>query len=194
MMAILILLIIFALVLFLIYISIKKEKPEENRPTIHTSGIYSVVRRSPRSAVLKDKPMVEDIEKYLSTDARSRDGQRLSLTQKEKLVTAWKEYLEKNIGTVEKGDKEGVEIYFYTFPGSGTCAAADRFRDRFVTRDQIYNRPELVPPFHLGCRCLLIADTEWKKGMMADIEFKPLLADGEVTPADWKTIEDDILR
>ena len=67
----------------------------------------------------------------------------------------WDEQLELNIREIEEGDNKGIHFYYYDyFKPDPVC---DRYitRGRFVTREEIYRYPVLIPPFHLGCGCRL---------------------------------------
>jgi hypothetical protein len=50
-------------------------------------------------------------------------------------------------------------VAFYYYDYSRECPVCGSFitKGNFVTREAIYNHPQLVPPFHLGCACLLAA-------------------------------------
>lgn len=177
------------LIVYVAYLIIQKEAPQERRPTIHASGIYSVVRRSPRAAVEKIKPSMAELKDLLSSAKNDASGVPLTENDKKKLLDQWQETLESNIKVIETGDQSGLEIYFYSCPIDCRQSRAFRNRNRFVTREEIYRRPELVPPFHLGCPCRLVPDTEWKRGGRPDAMASPLLDGGDFRLPDWKTIE-----
>ncbi len=177
------------LIVYVAYLIIQKEAPVERRPTIHASGIYSVVRRSPRPAVEAAKPSAGELEEYLRSATKDVSGMPLTENDRKKLLGQWQETLESNLGVIETGDRNGLEIYFYSCPVDCRQSRAFRNRSRFVTREEIYQHPELVPPFHLGCPCRLVPDTEWKRGGGPDAKASPLLDGGDFRLPDWKTIE-----
>jgi hypothetical protein len=174
-------------IFFVIYIVMQKEKPEERRPTIHASGIYSIVRRSPRQGIESVKPKVDEIRDFLSKTGVDAKGRTLSFQQKEQLLADWEKTLEINIQTVEAGDKNGVEIYFYH---NQSCSQNQAWsgNNKYITREELYQHPELLPPFHVGCSCLLLADTEWKKGENVK-DAAPVLESGKNLNINWRIIE-----
>ena len=176
-------------IVYLIYVSMQTEKPEDKRPTIHTSGIYSVVRRSPRGAVEAVKPSHSVLGKNLANASVDVLGKPLSAGDKKRLLDQWQANLESNLRSIESGDQNGIEIYFYSSFSACSQNGMLHGRNRFVTREEIYQNPELVPPFHLGCRCGLVPDTEWKRGGRPDEKVLPLLDGQEFHVPNWKTIE-----
>jgi len=134
---------------------VQLEEPQEK--IIHMSGIYSIVRKSPRADLVKLRPSEEKIRQYLA--GQNEDIYNIALCDSERsaLLKHWKEQMDVNLREVEIGDKTGVAFYYYDFPQA--CAACAPFlsKGHFVSREEIYNFPQLVPPFHLGCTCILAA-------------------------------------
>ncbi len=152
--------VIFAILMLIAFnIGLRKNNEEdasENEPLIHHSGIYSIVRKSPRENIAQHKPSQEEIRKYLSGINEDIDGNTLSEEERQRIVTEWKERLEQNIKEIEDGDREGVE--FYRYHSERTDPVCDLFHvhNKFVSREQIFRYPGLIPPLHLGCGCRLI--------------------------------------
>ncbi len=160
---------------------------EASAPIIHGSGIYSIIRRSPRENIGDFKPSQEEIRKYLF-DKNVNMG--VGLPEKEKLVDAWNVQMEANIGEIEKGDKEGTEFYYFDFKWDDPVCAKFIKKGRFVTREQIFQYPQVIPPFHLGCGCQLCKYRgKDKLRETTEIGMLPLFRSGEVVslPA-WKEI------
>ncbi len=154
--------VVLAIILMLIAIRIglnrSRNNEEEAAPQIiHASGIYSIVKKSPREDITAHRPRKEDIQKYISGINEDIDGQLLSSGDKERLVTLWETSIDENIGTIEKGDIEGVEFYYYDFVPA-ECPVCKRYfsKGKFVTREEIYRFPSIIPPLHLGCTCKLM--------------------------------------
>jgi hypothetical protein len=148
------------LLIFAVRIGLNKNKPEEEErypAVIHASGIYSIVRRDPREAVHNNKPRTEEIRKYLSLQNVDTNGLPLSEADREKLFAFWNESLNASIQEIEGGDREGVEFYYYDFPHE--CPVCDPFlkKGQFVTREELFQNPTFIPPFHLGCTCKINA-------------------------------------
>jgi hypothetical protein len=177
------------LVLVAIRIGLNKENVPDEEPAsamIHASGIYSIVRRSPREQLMQIRPSVENIRKYLLSQNEFEEANYVDT-----LIERWTESLNRNIETIEQGDKDGVEFYFYEFTPVECPVCLKFFRKgNFVTRQQIYHYPRIIPPFHIGCTCCIIPhhgvenlkDTT-EQGMI------PLFPnDSPPALPDWKTI------
>ncbi|HEX2955189.1 MAG TPA: hypothetical protein VHO70_00050 [Chitinispirillaceae bacterium] len=150
--------IVLVLLLFAIRVAFSKTSPVEqgdiHNPLIHESGIYSIVRKTPRDALLKVKPTEEEIRKYLS--ALNENLCTLASNEIEEIVKNWNTSMENSIKAVEIGDNNSVEFYFFDFD-TVDCPICNNFikKGQFVTREEIYKHPELLPPFHLNCSTIL---------------------------------------
>lgn len=147
------------LMLVAIRIGVNKEKKElaEEPSVIHASGIYSVVRKSPRADLLRKRPAAEDIRKYLSGINVDSAGASLSDRDKERLACSFFNSIDENISQIEQGDRDGVEFYYYDFEGDDPVCARYVDKAQFVTREDIFRHSILIPPFHLGCACRIKA-------------------------------------
>jgi hypothetical protein len=148
-------LIVFILIAIRVGVTREKEQEKTSSGIIHQSGIYSIVRRSPRENVDQHKPAVEEIRKYLSSQNVDMFGKVLTPIDKETLLASWHQILEKSIIEVEEGDKKGTQFYYYELSGDDPVCKDLVPKGNFVTREQIYHYPNVIPPFHLGCRCEL---------------------------------------
>ncbi len=181
------------LVLLLVKFGINKQKPTneiDNQTVIHTSGIYSIVRKSPRDNILEYKPPEKEIIKYLEYQNVDIQNNKLSEQDKKTLISQWNTNLENSLAEIEEGDKKGLEFYYYDFLEEDSVCQDNIKKGYYITRENIYAHPELIPPFHLGCKCILknnpgiedLSDT-------AKIGMQPLLRDGELpTLPDWKLV------
>jgi hypothetical protein len=122
-------------------------------PLIHASGIYSIIRKSPREDLLKIRPQETEIRKYLSSLNEDYSRMPLTAADRQKLMEQWHLAMEENIRVVEHGDAEDVEFYYFDWPGDSACRVCEPYirRGHFVTRQEIYKNPSIIPPFHLGC-------------------------------------------
>ncbi|MFP4416079.1 MAG: hypothetical protein ACOC41_05790 [Chitinivibrionales bacterium] len=186
--------IIFFLILILIAVrlSISEEKlPEEaDQNVMHASGIYSIVRRSPREQVNRLKKPSEQIRQYLSDQNVKENTDVFSEQEIDSLVRGWDEMIERNIVEVEEGDKRGVEFYFYEIPKSDTICRECIGKGFFVTREQIFKNPQIVPPFHIGCQCRFKAyyGTE-DLHETTEIGIQSFIPDGKLPPLPhWESI------
>jgi hypothetical protein len=98
--------------------------------------------------------------------------------------------LENAINEIEEGDKKGLEFYYYDLQEDDEICAEFLGKGYFITRQDIYKHPELIPPFHIGCRCILKCH-HGSENLRETTEFgmRPFLRNGELPPLpDWKRI------
>ncbi len=162
---------IFGLVLLVVLILIAirmisvKRPPEEEitiggpGPLIHASGIYSIVRKSPREALAKIRPPESEIRKYLASINEDIHKRELNHFDKIKILERWQHLMEEHIKAVEEGDKEEAEFYYYDFPNEKECPVCSPYlkKGQFVSRQEIFKNPAIIPPFHLGCSTRLVS-------------------------------------
>jgi hypothetical protein len=132
---------------------------------IHVSGVYSVLRKSPRKDLAALRPAEEEIKKYLAGVSEDVNGVPVKASDRTALLKHWKAQTEMNVRGIEAGDKGGVAFYYYDYLKE--CPVCGEFiaKGNFVTREEIYNHPQLIPPFHLGCACVLAAHHGSEKTM-----------------------------
>jgi len=122
-------------------------------PAIHASGIYSIIRKSPREDLFRIRPPEEEIRKYLAS--RNEDIHRRALLEpdRQRLAEKWRQSMEENIRAVEQGDAGNVEFYYFDCGEHQPCPVCASYLNhgQFVSRQEIFNNPSLIPPFHLGC-------------------------------------------
>jgi len=151
--------IVLILLLFAIRAAFSKTSPVEQvddipNPLIHESGIYSIMRKTPRGALMKVKPGEEEIRKYL--EGLNENLDTITCDEIEAIVKNWNTSIENSIKAVEIGDNNSVEFYFFDF-SPVDCPVCGNFlkKGQFVTREEIYKHPELLPPFHINCTTVL---------------------------------------
>ncbi len=180
------------LLLIALRIGINKEKVENEvrSPTIHTSGIYSIIRTSPRESISDYKPSQEEIGKYLSEKNVNITESGLSAAQATELLKSWNDQMELNISEIEKGDEKGIEFYFYEYLWEDPLCEKCIPKGRFVTREELYQFPNVIPPFHVGCGCRLKKyEGKEKLRETTEIGMQPLFKNGALPLLpDWKEI------
>jgi hypothetical protein len=147
-------------------ISLKRTPSEESTgesvsaqgPIIHNSGIYSIVRNSPREDVLSIRPRESEIRKYIASINEDLYGRALSAADKDAIVRKWLASVEENISAIEKGDSENREFYYIESSTDKQCPVCASFfkQGQFVMRQEIYKNPSVIPPFHLGCTTRIV--------------------------------------
>jgi hypothetical protein len=180
------------LLLIALRIGINKEKVENEvrSPVIHTSGIYSIIRRSPRESICDYKPSQEEISKYLSEKNVNIAVPGLSGAQATELIKSWNDQMELNIKEIEQGDEKGIEFYFYEYTWADPLCEKYIPKGRFVTREELYQFPNVIPPFHVGCGCRL-KKYEGKEKLRdtTEIGMQPFFRNGALPLLpDWKEI------
>jgi hypothetical protein len=82
----------------------------------------------------------------------------LNESDKQKLVAMWHKAMNENIKVVEQGDCEDVSFYYLDFPKDNQCPVCATYikRGQFVTREEIFSTPSIIPPFHLGCTTKIV--------------------------------------
>jgi hypothetical protein len=189
---IVIVVIFLVLALFALRVAITKPNNAEDdihNPLIHASGIYSILRESPREAVLKAKPNAAEIRKYLSTLNESINA--LNAGTVESILSNWNRSLENSIKAVEDGDKKSVEFYYFDF-NPVDCPICRKYlkKGQFVTREEIFKYPNLLPPFHLECTATLLPH-HGKEDLRETTELgmMPFFKQGRCPELpDWKSI------
>ncbi|MFP4162969.1 MAG: hypothetical protein ACLFQB_00925 [Chitinispirillaceae bacterium] len=184
------LVILMVLVLIAVRTSFTKEEEQEDlSPQIHVSGIWSVIRSSPREALTKIRPGEEEIRQYLANTDEGK-GKLASVAEQNKIIEHWKAQMDANVQEIESGDQQGAEFYYYTFPQK--CPGCEPFvsKGQFVSREEIYQHPEIIPPFHLGCSCKIVAhhgDENLRE--TTESGLRPFFAEGQIPPLpEWTTI------
>jgi hypothetical protein len=182
------LLLIFILVAIRVGVTKGKEAEKAEQPVIHHSGIYSIVRKSPRENIGAHKPSVDELRKYLASQNVDIQGKAISAAEKERLAESWQTDLEKSLTIIEEGDKKGTQFYYYDYAGNDPACQDGIPKGSFVTREQIFHYPNLIPPFHVGCRCVIkIYQGDENLRDTKVFGFKPLISENELPRLpDWK--------
>jgi hypothetical protein len=186
-----VLFLILLVVAFAIGMNREKTEKEELKPLIHASGIYSVVRLSPRDDIFKQRPNREELAKYLSETNVDINGKSLPDAEKREAVDVFFKNLEKNIAEIEAGDRSGAEFYYYEFDKPDSVCAKYISRGQYVTREDLHRLTRLIPPFHLGCTCNIRRHAGGDKLKdTTELGLRPLINESAPVPAlpNWHTI------
>lgn len=181
------------IVLIALRLSLDKKEADESGKgrVIHGSGVYSVLRKSPREALAALRPTGDEIKAYLAGVAADVNGAPLADSDRVALLRHWRAQTEMNLRAVETGDMEKVAFYYYDYLKDCPVCAAFIAKGNFVSREEIYKYPQIVPPFHLGCACVLAAHHGSDKAIRETaISGMVAFFDGESPPPlpDWKSV------
>jgi hypothetical protein len=164
-----------------------REREQANAETqpMYASGVFSLIRKSPKDQVLARMPSPEVTATLLGgvKDPQKADENRIST-----YLGEWQRVADLCIHNIELGDREGVQTYRYEVPArcGATCKAFGG--DTYVTREQLHKNAELIPPFHLGCGCIIVAKAAWQGGASSG-GWSPLLPiNGAYPLPDWRTV------
>ena len=124
---------------------------------IHSSGIYSILRSSPREDLARIRPSRDEIIKYLASINEDSTGKQLSENDKMKLVEEWTRAVEDHLALIERGDADGSAFYLYDFKDGHLCKRCSSVIESsmVVSREELFKHPVAIPPFHLGCTVML---------------------------------------
>jgi hypothetical protein len=168
----------------------RTEGDEPPLPRQFNSGVFSVVRTSPRESLLSRKPNEATLRDWLSQQVPPLNPERIQA-----LLDQWHDVLEASIAAVERGDRDGRDTYRFDVPESERPLVPALEPDTYITREAIYNNPELLPPYYPGCAVRLIrkeADSEML-GTPSRAGWKPLMPqNGKYPLPDWRTLPNQL--
>lgn len=162
-----------------IHNSDEKEK-ESNAPVIDVSGQYAVVVRPARESIAKVKPSLEEIVRWLSTTGKTAAEQG-------KLVEAWEKSIDDVVKVIDDGDRNGTVTYRIVIGPKSRPFCSFIGDDNYITREQIRNHAEILPPYVLGCDCRLVPKLPWENPGKSG--WKALIPEnGAYRVPDWRHI------
>lgn len=132
------------------------DEKEEVKPVIDVSGQYAVVVRPARESLTAVKPSEASLRSWLETQ------EQLTPEQREAYVAQWNATLEETIRTIDEGDKNGTVTYRIVLGAKGKNYCKFVNEENFITREQIRNHAEILPPYVLGCDCMLLPKQPWE--------------------------------
>jgi hypothetical protein len=133
----------------------------------------------PKWSVPDNQPSCVEMTAYLDRISPFAKDSEQSREFQRYYVDAWNRCLEQNLVEIEEGDKQGVGFYYYQVDQSDLVCRGHLLQKTFVTRTQIRAFPQVVPPFHLGCSCM-IRRYLFVPDFPADRGFSPLVVDDEI--------------
>jgi hypothetical protein len=156
---------------------------EETSP-IYVSGVYSLIRKSPRQDVEARSPSAEKIAEELAKPTAMGIANGTSAEYQNE----WQRIANLCINIIEKGDRDGVQTYRYQVPEKCQKTCARYGGDAYVTREQLHNHCQLIPPFHLGCGVQIVTKEAWSASTEG-AGWTPILpVNGEYPTLDWRTL------
>jgi hypothetical protein len=159
------------------------DRPQDDSSPIYASGVYSLIRKSPRKELQEREPPSEEVQSVLSSaQAAAANGSA------EQYLDEWRRQANISINNIEKGDREGIQTYRYQVPAKCHRTCAMFGGDAYVTREQLHNHVQLIPPFHLGCGVQLVTKEAWSAGN-ENAAWTPILpVNGKYLTPDWRIV------
>lgn len=136
----------------IIHSSDEKDEPKE---VIDVSGQYAVVVRPARESLEAVKPSDASLRSWLET-------QDLTPDQRESLIAQWHMTMEETIKVIDEGDRNGTATYRIVLGPKGKNYCKFVNEENFITREQIRNHAEILPPYVLGCDCKVLPKQPWE--------------------------------
>ena len=156
----------------------------DDASTIYASGVYSLIRKSPRKGLQEREPPLDEIQGVLSQSQAAS----VANGSAQQYLDEWRRLANISINNIEKGDREGIQTYRYQVPAKCQSTCAMFGGDAYVTREQLHNHVQLIPPFHLGCGVQLVTKEAWNAGS-ENAGWKPILpVNGRYNTSDWRLV------
>lgn len=138
------------------YVVIHNADEKEKTPAvIDVSGQYAVLVRPARESIEKVKPSLDEVKGWLAT-------QNISEEERTRLLTQWIETIDESVRVVDEGDKNGTVTYRVVLGPKSKIFCNFMGDDNYITREQIRNHAEILPPYVLGCDCKLVPKLPWE--------------------------------
>jgi hypothetical protein len=155
-----------------------KEKEEEEVSKIALSGKYSVTLRPIAESLAMKKPSVVELKEWLNS-------QDIEEKQKKKCLEDWQNSIEKTMKTIIEGDASGVTAYKIAIGEKDSEICKFLHVDNFISRNQINNHAEILPPYCFGSDSVVVPKHPWDK----NDGWKPVApVDGSYEVPDWRQI------
>jgi len=139
-------LIIFAVIIYF-WLTYEDNSEIHDYNKIHRSGQYSIIRTSPRDDInnerISKEKLIEQVKKLNLPDST---------------IDEYYEVLEKNIKTIELADDEGVDFFLFDKKSSNK-----KLHNMYVKRKDIIRNSNLIPPYHIKDRSILLAEKNIEK-------------------------------
>lgn len=163
------------------YIVMQKNSDDDSTvPSLHTSGVFSLIRKSPKEDLERIKPSKADIIEFLKE--QNIDGPDIN-----QFSDAWQNSIDLSIRIIEEGDQNGIQTYRFELSDKDLNICTFLNRSSYITREQIFNNPELLPPYYVGCTCKLISKEAWEDQDKSD--WQPLLPEeGSYSVPNWNQL------
>ena len=159
----------------------QEQEPPAYAP-IDRSGSFAVLRHPVGEDLERAKPRLAEIEAWLSSKPQ------LTAAQAAGYLEQWKADLAYTISIVEEGDREKIATFRVILAEKDIPFCTFLTPDNYLTREQILNHPEILPPYYLGCGCRLALKHPWDNPSKAGWKAVTPRQDGQYHVPDWRTL------
>ncbi len=160
------------------------DRPADDTSPIYASGVYSLIRKSPRKELQEREPPLEEVRSILASPQAAPTANAAA----QQYLDEWRRVANISITNIEKGDREGIQTYRYQVPSKCQKTCAMFSGDAYVTREQLHNHVQLIPPFHLGCGVELVTKEAWGAGAEGAAWSPILPVNGKYQTPDWRIV------
>jgi hypothetical protein len=160
------------------------DRPQDESSPIYASGVYSLIRKSPRKELQEREPPMEQVSAVLASPGAAEAANGSA----QQYLDEWRRVANISISNIEKGDREGIQTYRYQVPSKCRQTCAMFSGDAYVTREQLHNHVQLIPPFHLGCGVELVTKEAWSAGAEGAAWSPILPVNGKYQTPDWRIV------
>ncbi|HSQ43228.1 MAG TPA: hypothetical protein VLM37_13190 [Fibrobacteraceae bacterium] len=148
---------------------------------IDRSGSYAVLRHPVRDDLERAKPSTQEVDAWLSSA-----HPELPLEGHQHLLEQWRNDMEHTISVVEEGDREKVATFRVIMTDKDLPHCDFLTTDNYLTREQILNHPEILPPYYPGCGCRLALKQPWDNPSKSGWKAVTPQQDGKYRIPDWR--------
>lgn len=150
---------------------------------IDRSGSYAVLRHPVREDLERNKPSLSEVEAWLRAQSPALPEAEIT-----RYLDQWRSDMEQTISIVEEGDREKVATFRVILSEKDIPLCTFLTTDNYLTREQILNHPEILPPYYLGCGCHLALKQPWDNPSKAGWKAVMPTQDGRYHVPDWRTL------
>lgn len=160
----------------------QEQEPPAYAP-IDRSGSYAVLRHPVKDDLESKKPSAAEVEVWLRQKQPPLSPEKI-----QELVQKWKNDLQHTINVIEEGDREKVATFRILLTEKDLPLCQFLTTDNYITREQILNHPEILPPYYLGCDCQVTLKQPWDNPSKSGWKAVTPGPDGKYQVPDWRTL------
>ena len=139
-------------------------------------GAYVVIHNSDEKEKESNAPVIDVSGQYAVVVRPARES-----------IESWEKSIDDVVKVIDDGDRNGTVTYRVVVGPKSKPFCSFMSDDNYITREQIRNHAEILPPYVLGCDCRLVPKLPWENPGKAG--WKPLIPEnGAYRVPDWRHI------